>query len=67
MAARSAGLPLADALKLATEIPGRFVGGRGRFAVGASADLMRFRWRPGDPTLAIDEVYLRGEKVEEPC
>ena len=67
MAARSAGLALADALKLATENPGRFVGGRGRLAVGAAADLMRFRWRPGDPTLAIDEVYLRGEKVGEPC
>jgi N-acetylglucosamine-6-phosphate deacetylase len=66
VAAKSAGLSLPDALKLATENPGRFVGGRGRLAVGSSADLMRFRWRPGDPTLAIDEVYLRGEKVGEP-
>ena len=62
MAARSAGLALADALKLATENPGRFVGGRGRLAVGAAADLMRFRWRPGDPTLAIDAGLSTGRE-----
>ncbi|MDE1996929.1 MAG: amidohydrolase family protein, partial [Rhizobiaceae bacterium] len=38
IAAGMAGLPLGDALRLATVNPGRFAGGRGRFEVGARAD-----------------------------
>lgn len=55
-AIRSARLSLGDALRLATANPGRFVGGRGKLEVGATADLVRFAWAPGDPRLTIDEV-----------
>jgi N-acetylglucosamine-6-phosphate deacetylase len=66
-AADAGRLSLADALALATENPGRFAGFRGRLEVGAFADIIRFRWRPGDPTLAIEEVFLRGEEAGVPC
>lgn len=56
-----AGISLADALRLATVNPGRFVGGRGVLAVGAPADLIRFRWAPGDQDLSIDTVLVLGE------
>ena len=56
-----AGISLADALRLATANPGRFVGGRGVLAVGAPADLIRFRWAPGDQDLAIETVLVLGE------
>ena len=67
MAARSAGLTLADALRLATENPGRFVGGRDGSPSARAADLIRFRWRAGEPTLAIEQVFLRGEEVGTEC
>lgn len=51
---------LATAITLATVNPGRLVGGRGRIEVGAPADLIRFRWREGDPTLAVQEVLVQG-------
>ncbi len=57
-----AGISLADALRLATANPGRFVGGRGVLAVGAPADLIRFRWAPGDQDLAIETVLVLGEE-----
>jgi N-acetylglucosamine-6-phosphate deacetylase len=59
-AVRDGRLSLADALRLATVNPGRFVGGRGEIRVGRPADLMRFRWAPGDRTLAVETVLLRG-------
>lgn len=62
LAIEMAGIPLADALRLATLNPGRFVGGRGVLAVGAPADLLRFRWAPGDRDLAIDTVLALGEE-----
>jgi N-acetylglucosamine-6-phosphate deacetylase len=58
-----AGLSLAEALKLATENPSRFAARRGRIEVGAPADLVRFRWSPGDPGLSIEHVIARGELV----
>ena len=58
-----AGLSLAEALKLATENPARFAGGRARIEVGAPADLVIFRWSPGDIGLSIDRVFARGEQV----
>ena len=63
IAAGMAGLPLADALLLATENPGRFVGGRGTLEVGARADLIRFDWSEGDRALAIRETWLHGERA----
>ncbi len=63
VAMRAAGLTLAEALRLATSNPGRFAGGRGVLAVGQPADLMRFRWSPGDPALAIERVWVRGIPV----
>jgi N-acetylglucosamine-6-phosphate deacetylase len=68
MAANAAGLSLADALRLASDNPGRFVvGGRGRLAIGAPADLIRFRWRPGDASLSIEQAFLRGKELANLC
>ncbi|SEB49806.1 N-acetylglucosamine-6-phosphate deacetylase [Terriglobus roseus] len=53
------GVSLAQAMRMATELPGRVVGGRGRLAEGCDADLMRFRWKNG---LEIDAVWSRGEQ-----
>lgn len=55
-----AGLGLAEALALASGNSGRFAGGRGRLAVGAEADLIRFHWQPGDTTLVMETVLARG-------
>jgi len=55
-----ANLHLADILPLATENPGRFVGGRGRLAVGQRADVVRFGWLEGAKKLAIRNVWLAG-------
>ncbi|MFD2080022.1 N-acetylglucosamine-6-phosphate deacetylase [Actinopolymorpha cephalotaxi] len=54
---------LAEALALATTSPGRFVGGRGRLEVGASADLVTFHWSPGNPTLTVEQVVAAGTPV----
>ncbi len=59
-ATRLGGLALADALDLATVNPGRFVGGRGRLALGQPADLIRFGWSPGATSLDIDTVVVDG-------
>jgi N-acetylglucosamine-6-phosphate deacetylase len=56
------GLTLADAVRMATENPGRFAGGRGRLRVGAPADLVRFRWQPGERDLRIETVLVAGEE-----
>ena len=58
-----AGLPLAEALRLATANPGRFASGRGTLRPGAAADLITFAWRPGDRTLDIHDVVARGTQV----
>ena len=58
------GLTLADAVRMATENPGRFAGGRGRLRVGAPADLVRFRWQPGERDLRIETVLVAGEEGE---
>ncbi|MFP5229473.1 MAG: N-acetylglucosamine-6-phosphate deacetylase [Acidobacteriota bacterium] len=54
------GIPLRDALAMVTTNPGRFAGGRGQLAVGARADLVRFRWT-GE--VVITDVWLAGEHV----
>ncbi len=61
-AMRMTGLPLHDALDMATANPGRFMGGRGRIAVGSRADLVRFR-RSDD--IYVADVWLAGERVSE--
>lgn len=52
---------LAAALALATEVPGRIVGDRGRIAVGMPADLIAFDWAPGAASLTIRAVWAAGE------
>jgi N-acetylglucosamine-6-phosphate deacetylase len=63
IAAEMAGISLADALRLATQNPGRFLGGRGRLEVGARADLIRFDWSHGERDIAVRETWVHGEKV----
>ena len=58
------GLSLADALRLATRNPGVFAGGRGTLAVGARADLIRFRFAPGDSALAVTDCFVAGEEID---
>ncbi|QRM29984.1 N-acetylglucosamine-6-phosphate deacetylase [Microvirga sp. VF16] len=63
IAIQMAGLTLGEGLRLATENPGRIVGGRSRLAVGAPADLIQFAWHEGQCRLDLSAVWLRGEKV----
>jgi N-acetylglucosamine-6-phosphate deacetylase len=62
MAAGPFGIGLADAIRLATGNPGRFVGGRGILRVGAPADLIRFGWEPDAPGLRIETTLVAGEE-----
>ena len=62
LAIRMADLTLADGLMLATANPGRFVGGRGRLAVGEVADLILFDWEQGAASLDIRETYVAGQR-----
>ena len=62
LAIRMADLTLADGVRLATVNPGRFVGGRGRLAVGEMADLILFDWEKDAASLTIRETYVAGEK-----
>ena len=57
---RMTGMPLGDALAMATANPGRSANGRGRLAIGSRADLVRFRWRD---EVVIEDVWLAGERV----
>ncbi|TIX90202.1 amidohydrolase family protein [Rhizobium sp. P44RR-XXIV] len=63
IAAEMAGIPLAEALVLATQNPGRFVGGRGRLEVGARADLIRFEWSQGEREIKVRETWIGGERA----
>lgn len=58
--ARLPGFSLRHAVRMATENPGHFVGGRGLLRVGASADLVKFEWNPGEGDLQIRRVFVRG-------
>lgn len=64
-AVRATGLSLAQALRLATANPAALIGAadRGRIAPGAAADLILFRFAPGDPTLAIEAVFAGGTEI----
>jgi N-acetylglucosamine-6-phosphate deacetylase len=54
------GCSLADSLRMATENPGRFVGGVGVLRIGAPADLVRFSIESGGTALKIASVMVKG-------
>ncbi len=58
--ARLAGFSLQQAVRMATENPGRFLGGRGVLRVGARADLVQFEWHPAEGDLEIGRVFVGG-------
>jgi N-acetylglucosamine-6-phosphate deacetylase len=64
-AVRATGLTLADALLSATANPAALIGAadRGRIVVGAAADLILFRFAPGDPTLLLEKVLSGGVEI----
>jgi N-acetylglucosamine-6-phosphate deacetylase len=59
----SIGVSLSDSLRMATENPGRFVGGIGVLRPGVPADLIRFTLRTGAHTLEIDTVIAGGREL----
>jgi alpha-D-ribose 1-methylphosphonate 5-triphosphate diphosphatase PhnM len=54
-----------DGLLLATANPAALIGAadRGRIDVGAAADLILFRFAPGDPTLSLETVFTGGMEI----
>lgn len=58
--AQLAGFSLRDAILMATQNPGRFIGKRGALYAGADADLTQFRWAPGRE-IEIVNLLLQGE------
>lgn len=59
-AVSSGGISLAEGLRMATENPGRFVGGIGILRPGAAADLTRFTIGTDSNKLSIERVWLKG-------
>jgi N-acetylglucosamine-6-phosphate deacetylase len=57
---RVIGVPLHEALIMATANPGRFAGGRGKLKPGSRADVLRFHWQN---ELVVEDVWLAGERV----
>lgn len=57
---RVTGMPLHEALTMATVNSGRFAGGRGQLRSGSRADFVRFRWQN---EILVEEVWLAGEQV----
>jgi N-acetylglucosamine-6-phosphate deacetylase len=57
---RLTGIPLSDALAMATVNPGRFANNSGQLAIGSRANLMRFRW---NAQVEIEGVWLNGVRV----
>ncbi len=55
---------LGDAVRMATENPGRLTGSRGTLRPGAPADLVRFAWDASQPELQIQTVLVQGEERE---
>jgi N-acetylglucosamine-6-phosphate deacetylase len=47
---------------MATENPGRFVGGLGMLRIGSPADLVRFTVERGGAALKIASVTVKGEE-----
>ena len=66
-AAAVRGCTFADAVQMATANPANCLGlGRGTTQVGASADLLLFRWEPGASTLQVVDVLVRGVSMVPP-
>jgi N-acetylglucosamine-6-phosphate deacetylase len=59
----SMGIPLHESLHMATENPGRFVGGIGKLRGGMPANLMCFRFESGADTLTIDRMIIKGNQL----
>jgi len=57
---RVTGVPLHEALSMATANPGRFAGGRGQLKPGSRADILRFRWQDA---ILVEDVWLAGEQI----
>ncbi len=57
------GLPLGEAIALMTEVPGRFVGGRGLLTVGKPADLVAWHWDGSADVPKVAGVWLGGARV----
>lgn len=58
--ARLTGFSLGDAIRLATENPGGFAGGRGVMRIGADADLVQFRWDEVAGDIEVVNVFSQG-------
>lgn len=56
------GSSLTDSLRMATENPGRWVGGLGVLKLGAPADLVRFTIESGGTALKIASVIVKGQE-----
>ncbi len=65
-AAGSAVCELADAVKMATENPGRIVGHRGMLSIGAKADLVRFTMDVEQKNMQIENVLVEGVEKTDP-
>ncbi|HUA98075.1 MAG TPA: amidohydrolase family protein [Terracidiphilus sp.] len=63
-AAASGVCTLADAVRMATENPGRVLGGRGGLRAGAKADLVRFTLDPESKRMTIGTVLIEGVEQE---
>ncbi len=57
---RVIGVPLHEALTMATANPGRFARGRGQLKPGSRADVLRFRWQN---EVVVEDVWLAGERI----
>lgn len=57
------GVSLSQALTMATVNPAARLNQNGRLAPGETADIIRFSWAPGHPTLDIEQCWLRGQPV----
>jgi N-acetylglucosamine-6-phosphate deacetylase len=55
------GIPLSEALAMATINPGRFANRSGVIAIGSRADLIRFRWTN---EMILEDVWLAGEPMD---
>ena len=54
------GIPLHEALRMATTNPGKFAGNRGQLKPGARADMICFRW---NGAVLLEDVWLSGNLV----
>ena len=60
-AVRMTGIPLSEALAMATINPGRFANRSGVIAIGSRADLIRFRWTN---EMILEDVWLAGQRMD---